>query len=119
MTNEEAILMLMHLQEPEPWEPEISEKAYDALEIAIEAVKRITPKRPILVNKNKEFDGNYYLTCPVCGSVLFERVTDEQGSRPYAWSHTYMCSDCGQALDTVDESFSKTVLEIVKEESSK
>ena len=38
MTNKEAIAILECLQEPEAWEPQISEDAYTALQIAIDAL---------------------------------------------------------------------------------
>ena len=39
MTNSEAIKILERLQEPEPWEPQITREAYQALEVAIEALE--------------------------------------------------------------------------------
>ena len=38
MTNKEAIRILERLQEPEAWEPQISEDAYTALQMAIDAL---------------------------------------------------------------------------------
>ena len=40
MTNKEAIPILKRLQEPEAWEPQISRDAFDALELAIEALEK-------------------------------------------------------------------------------
>ena len=38
METNEAFEMLRRMQEPEAWEPQISEKAFDALEMAIDAL---------------------------------------------------------------------------------
>lgn len=38
MKTDEAFEMLRRMQEPEAWEPQISEKAFDALEMAIDAL---------------------------------------------------------------------------------
>ena len=41
MTNKEAIAILERLQEPEAWEPQISEDAYTALQMAIDALNDV------------------------------------------------------------------------------
>lgn len=38
MKTDEAFEILRRMQEPEAWEPQISEKAFDALEMAIDAL---------------------------------------------------------------------------------
>lgn len=40
MTNEEAISILKHMQEPEPCEPQITFDEFDAIELAIEALEK-------------------------------------------------------------------------------
>lgn len=40
MENKEAIEMLERFQNPEPWEPQITSRAYEALEMAIAALKK-------------------------------------------------------------------------------
>ena len=40
MENKEAIEMLERIQNPEPWEPQITRRAYEALEMAIAALKK-------------------------------------------------------------------------------
>ena len=42
MTSDEAISILTSLQEPEEWEPKITEKAFTALQMAIEALAKDT-----------------------------------------------------------------------------
>lgn len=39
MTNAEAITMLKRMQEPEAWEPQITEEAFNALDMAITALR--------------------------------------------------------------------------------
>ena len=38
MTKAEAIAMLKRIQEPEAWEPQITQAAFEALDMAIEAL---------------------------------------------------------------------------------
>ena len=40
MTKVEAIAMLKRIQEPEAWEPQITQAAYDALDMAIRALEQ-------------------------------------------------------------------------------
>lgn len=39
MTGKEAIAILKRMQEPEAWEPQINESAFEALELAISALE--------------------------------------------------------------------------------
>lgn len=38
MTKEQAVGILMNMQEPEAWEPQITKEAYEALQMAIDAL---------------------------------------------------------------------------------
>ena len=69
-----------------------------AVEIAVEAMRKQIPKKPIHINKNKEFDGNWKKICPSCGRVLMERITTYVSSYPRYYNHTEHCR-CGQAID--------------------
>ena len=40
MTKAEAITMLKRIQEPEAWEPQINQAAFEALDMAIKALER-------------------------------------------------------------------------------
>ena len=42
MTKAEAIAMLKRIQEPEAWEPQINQAAFEALDMAIEALSQET-----------------------------------------------------------------------------
>lgn len=54
MTTQEAIDMLRRLQNPEPWEPAITNDAFDALEMAIKALEEKTSD-----NKNEIYRVTY------------------------------------------------------------
>ena len=82
MTEEEVISMLERFQDPEQWEPQITRKAFEALNIAISAVKKQVKRRPV---KIAPFGGgNMINTCPSCGHIL-------QAVSKY-------CSNCGQRI---------------------
>ena len=45
MENREAIEMLERFQNPEPWEPKITDRAYEALQMAISALEKQEQER--------------------------------------------------------------------------
>ena len=76
-------------------------KTEAALKLAISALEKQIPKKPIRVDKNSVFDGNWKKICPCCGATLMERITTEDESRPVHYNMTKHCK-CGQALDWSD-----------------
>jgi len=80
MTPQEAIPILKRLQEPEAWEPQISRDAYEALELAIEALEKQIPMpmmevldisgRPIKVCGNCEDAPGNGEFCRWCGQRI-------------------------------------------------
>ena len=56
MTNEEAVRILRRIQEPEAWEPQITRAAFEALDMAIEALGRQQAAEPKEEYKNEEDD---------------------------------------------------------------
>lgn len=64
MTNEEAVRILRRIQEPEAWEPQINGAAFEALDMAIEALG-IKPcdyiKACMEVSMGKVTSAYYYL----------------------------------------------------------
>ena len=90
MENSDAIKMLERMQEPGGHVTEYKTH-FDALQMAIAALKRRTPKKPI------EFDNDiekimYF--CPNCGLIF-----DKPKELP-SWLHnTLYCERCGQAID--------------------
>lgn len=86
MTNEEAIKMLERIQDPEPYEPQITKSAYDALQMGIDALKKQIPMKAV---------GTHYahMRCPSCN----HRIPSGGGSssrRRDNW-----CNYCGQKID--------------------
>ena len=86
MTTEEAIKMLERIQDPEPYEPQITKSAYDALQMGIDALKKQIPMKAI---------GTHYahMRCPSCN----HRIPSGGGSssrRRDNW-----CNYCGQKID--------------------
>ena len=93
MENKEAIAILERLQEPEVWEAQISDDAYTALEMAIEALEKQIPKEPKYKAVDK-FVKNRFITIALCPDFGREVVTGDMH-----------CIICGQAVDwTEDES---------------
>jgi hypothetical protein len=73
-----------------------------AMEIAVDAMEKRIPMKPIRIDKNKEFDGNWKKVCPWCGRILIERITTSEKSYPRLYNYTGYCW-CGQAIDWEDE----------------
>ena len=97
MTNEEAIRILTKLQEPGIYEPSITGEAFDALQMGIDALSKQIPRKPIRIDKNGVFDGNWDKVCPVCGRILTKRITTETQSYPRLYNISEYCW-CGQRL---------------------
>lgn len=68
------------------------EDDYIANEMAIEALEKQIPKKPI-VKENQFFDCITGYSCPTCGNLLIGRA------RKYEYSY---CYDCGQKLEWSD-----------------
>lgn len=92
MENKEAIEMLERFQNPEPWEPQITNRAYEALEMAIAALQKQETAK-IVVGKSK---GGVTLwnECSKCGELIDAK--------------DIFCRRCGRKLTrAVDESDGK------------
>lgn len=87
MTNEEAIKWLN--LEIEIWEAECKSlhPTKDALRVAIEALEKQIPKKPI-ARKHDELRGHILFHCPACD--------DDFNCNEY--EETY-CAECGQRLN--------------------
>lgn len=73
-----------------------------AFEMAMEAMEKQIPQKPIRIDKHKEFDGNWKKVCPLCGRILIERITTSEKSYPRYYNYTEHCL-CGQAIDWEEE----------------
>lgn len=82
MTPQEAIPILKRLQEPEAWEPQISRDAFEAMELAIEALEKQIPKPVRITTSTKR--------CGRCGRQL-SGIGNLHPERNY-------CTKCGQAI---------------------
>lgn len=98
MTNAEAIEIL-RANYPDA----CYEQLRCAVDMAIDALKKQIPQKPIRIDKNKEFDGNWKKVCPSCKRVLIERITTPEESYPQLYNYTPHCK-CGQAIDWRGES---------------
>ena len=81
MTPQDAIPILKRLQEPEAWEPQITFDAFDALELAIEALEKQIPKSMM---EEMEISGRPIRVCGNC--------EDAPGNGDF-------CRWCGQRID--------------------
>jgi len=97
MTNREAIETL-RANYPDA----CFEQLREAVDKAISALEKQIPKKPIRIDKNKEFDGNWKKVCPWCGRILIERITTSEKSYPRLYNYSGYCW-CGQAIDWEDE----------------
>ena len=84
---ESAIRHIQTAVDVDPW----------AVEIAVEAMEKQIPKKPVMINRNEEFDGNWKKVCPRCGRMLMERITTSEQSYPRHYNMTGFCW-CGQAI---------------------
>ena len=100
MTNEEAIKTIETAIVEVEWDYPMNYSV--AFEMAISALEKQIPKKPIKINKNSVFDGNWKKICPYCGAKLMERITTENESYPIHYNMTKHCM-CGQTLDWGDQ----------------
>ena len=101
MTTQEAIEILK--KNKPVYDPrECGKELCDACDMAISALEKQIPKKPIRIDKNKEFDGNWKKVCPTCGRVLVERITTSEESYPQIYISSGHCW-CGQALDRKED----------------
>ena len=100
MTYQEAIETIKLAQAQVEWDYPMDYAV--AFNKAIEALEKQIPKKPIRINKNKEFDGNWKKVCPSCRRMLIERITTPEKSFPRHYNYTQHCW-CGQAIDWEEE----------------
>lgn len=95
MKNEQALIVLSHLLLPERHLYDIEQ---DAIRVAIDAIERLTPRRPRSFAKSKVGYSKklYKGYCPHCEATPnVKRVT--------RYSVEKHCNLCGQALDWEDK----------------
>lgn len=73
-----------------------TEDDYKANEMAIQALEKQIPKKPIMKQYFKDMEEKY-LCCPTCGEILTDRIP---GDNKTFYFH---CMNCGQKFDWSDE----------------
>ena len=96
MTPQKAIEILERLQEPEPWEPQITSETWEALQMGIDAVEKQIPKKlgytVLKYLVNGEEVSIKHPECPEC------RKTKSLWDAAVPVDHAY-CHRCGQRID--------------------
>ena len=59
MTEKEAINMLIRLQHPEPYEPQLNEAAFEALQIGIDAISMLDSQKKSCKKSGKDIRGRF------------------------------------------------------------
>lgn len=80
MDYNKAIQLLERLQDPDYYQ--IDGEAFDAIQMAVEALEKQIPMKP---NLEKNFDGWKFYTCPNCKIIRHDFDS--------------YCDNCGQAID--------------------
>lgn len=74
----------------------IPQKLAEALDVAIQALKKQIPKKPIMKQCFEDLEEEY-LCCPTCGEILTDRIPADNKT------FYFHCMNCGQKLDWSDE----------------
>lgn len=89
MTASEAI---KELHEIRPRGGIIPQKRAEALDVAIQALEKWIPKKPIMRQYFEDLEEEY-LCCPTCEQILTDRIpTDNK-------TFYFHCMNCGQKFD--------------------
>lgn len=105
MTKDYAIAILRRMQEPEPFEPQINESAFDALEMAIEAIQKYSTWSQTYSNMVEDVISRKAAISAIVGRTNCET---EDELRTYAKQHDLedeftWTSGILNALDAVEE----------------
>lgn len=74
----------------------IPQKRAEALDVAIHALEKQIPKKPIMKQYFEDLEEKY-LCCPTCGEILTDRIPADNKT------FYFHCMNCGQKLDWSDE----------------
>ena len=97
MTEQEAIMIIENERPSCGKKIEFTEEEkYEAYSMAIQALEKQIPKKPIMKQYFKDMEEKY-LCCPTCGEILTDRIP---GDNKTFYFH---CMNCGQKLDWSDE----------------
>ena len=73
-----------------------TEDDYKANEMAIKALEKQIPKKPIMKQYFENLEDEY-LCCPTCGEILTDRIPADNKT------FYFHCMNCGQKFDWSDE----------------
>ena len=68
----------------------------DAVDVAIQALEKQIPKKPIMKQCFEDLEEEY-LCCPTCGEILTDRIPADNKT------FYFHCMNCAQKLDWSDE----------------
>ena len=74
----------------------IPQKRAEALDVAIHALEKQIPKKPIMKQYFEDLEEKY-LCCPTCGEILTDRIPADNKT------FCFHFMNCGQKLDWSDE----------------
>ena len=96
MTESEAIKEVRFNMSTIGLNNEAAKRVVEARDIAIKALEKQIPKKPI---KKQNFEDlkDEYLCCPTCGEILTDRIPADNKT------FYFHCMNCGQKLDWSDE----------------
>ena len=60
---QQAIETLERFQNPEPWEPKITDRAYEALQMAISALEKQEQTKEAIPHRNYQYLSDYWCEC--------------------------------------------------------
>lgn len=75
---------------------EAAKRVSEAKNIAIHALEKQIPKKPIMKQYFEDLEEKY-LCCPTCGEILTDRIPADNKT------FCFHCMNCGQKLDWSDE----------------
>lgn len=93
MTESEAIKELHGIR---PRGGIIPQKRAEALDVAIQALEKQIPKKPIMRQYFENLEEEY-LCCSTCGQILTDRIPADNKT------FYFHCMNCGQKFDWGDE----------------
>lgn len=101
MTENEAIEKLKNMRlfmqiEDKSNDCKFTEDDYKANEMAIQALEKQIPKKPIMKQYFEDLEEEY-LCCPTCGEILTDRIPADNKT------FYFHCMNCGQKFNWGDE----------------
>ena len=95
MTESKAIMKFKERLAIDDYKEQIPEY-YEAMKLAIKALEKQIPKKPIMKPYFDDMEEEY-LCCPTCGEALTDRIPMDNKD------FYFHCFNCGQKFDWSDE----------------